>query len=100
MPTAKVTSKGQITIPVEVRKALGLEPGTEVYFFEGEKGEYIFRPRTGSIWDLRGCVPKLDHTVTLEEMDEGIAAAVTEEYFKSVGGKVSGVAHTSDDEAA
>jgi AbrB family looped-hinge helix DNA binding protein len=100
MQTARVTSKGQITIPVEVRRALGLETGSEIYFIEGEQGEYIFRPNTGSIWDLRGCVPKLDHVVTLEEMDEGIAAAAAEEYFKSVGGRVGEVSRHADDEAA
>jgi AbrB family looped-hinge helix DNA binding protein len=100
MQTARVTSKGQITIPVEVRRALGLETGSEIYFIEGDKGEYIVRPSTGSIWDLRGCVPRLDHVVTLEEMDEGIAAAVAEEYFKSVGGRVGGVSRHTDDEAA
>jgi AbrB family looped-hinge helix DNA binding protein len=33
MPTATVTSKGQITIPVEVREALKLKPGEKVIFF-------------------------------------------------------------------
>jgi len=100
MPTAKVSSKGQITIPIQVRKALGLKPGTEILFFEGEKGEYIFRPRTGSIWDLRGCVPKLDHPVSIEEMNEGVAAAVAESYVRSVGGRVGKASRSTDDEAA
>ena len=30
MPTAKVTSKGQITIPIEVRKALKLKAGDKI----------------------------------------------------------------------
>ena len=34
MPSAKVTSKGQITIPVKVRRAMGIKAGTEVMFFE------------------------------------------------------------------
>ncbi len=100
MRTAKITSKGQITIPVQVRKALGLKPGTEILFFEGEKGEYIFRPRTGSIWDLRGCVPKLDHTVSIEEMNQGIADAAAESYVRSVGGRVGMATSPADDEAA
>lgn len=28
----RVTSKGQVTIPVDVRRALGIEPGTDVKF--------------------------------------------------------------------
>ncbi len=59
MPTATVTSKGQITIPAEVRKALRLEPGTKINSFQARTGEYIFRPRTGSIRDLRGCLAGL-----------------------------------------
>ena len=43
MATAAVTSKGQITIPVEVRKKLGIKPGDRVRFIEGEHGEYILR---------------------------------------------------------
>jgi AbrB family looped-hinge helix DNA binding protein len=28
----RVTQKGQVTIPLEVRRALGIRPGTEVWF--------------------------------------------------------------------
>ncbi|MCI4605520.1 AbrB/MazE/SpoVT family DNA-binding domain-containing protein, partial [Pseudomonas fluorescens] len=34
MATATLTSKGQITIPVQVRTALGLETGDRVEFVE------------------------------------------------------------------
>jgi AbrB family looped-hinge helix DNA binding protein len=100
MPTATVTSKGQITIPAEVRKSLGLKAGVQVLFFEGEKGEYIFRPRSGSIWDLRGCVPRLDHPVSIEEMNEGIAEAAVESYVKSVGEQAEKPAGKTDNETA
>ncbi|HEX9092713.1 MAG TPA: AbrB/MazE/SpoVT family DNA-binding domain-containing protein [Coriobacteriia bacterium] len=39
MPTAKVTSKGQVTIPVEIRRALGVEAG-DMLVFEA-KAEYV-----------------------------------------------------------
>jgi antitoxin PrlF len=100
MPTAKVTSKGQITIPVEVRKALKLEPGTRIDFFQNSDGEFVLFPKTGSIQDLKGCVPKLDHTVSIEEMNEGIAAAAAESYVRSVGGQTGKPTHAKDDEAA
>jgi AbrB family looped-hinge helix DNA binding protein len=73
MATAAVTSKGQITIPAEVRKKLGIKPGDRVRFVEGENGEYIFRPKIGSIMDLEGCVNWTGKPVTIEEMNETIA---------------------------
>jgi AbrB family looped-hinge helix DNA binding protein len=72
MPTAKMTSKGQITIPIKVRKALGLMPGVRIDFYEVEDGEYVLRPKTGSIMDMRGCIPKPDHVITIEEMNQAI----------------------------
>jgi AbrB family looped-hinge helix DNA binding protein len=72
MPTATVTSKGQITIPVKVRKALGLKPGVRIDFYEIENGEFTLRPRNRSIMELEGCVPKLDYVPTIEEMNQAI----------------------------
>ena len=37
MKLAKVTSKGQITIPIEIRKKLGIKNGDKILFVE----EYI-----------------------------------------------------------
>lgn len=34
MPRAKLTSKGQVTIPKTVRERLGLRPGEEIDFVE------------------------------------------------------------------
>ena len=34
MELAKITSKGQITIPIGIRKALGLKNGDKVVFFQ------------------------------------------------------------------
>jgi AbrB family looped-hinge helix DNA binding protein len=72
MPTATMTSKGQITIPAKVRKALGLKPGVKIDFYEIEDGEYAFRPKTGSIMDMEGCLPKPDHTISIEEMHKAV----------------------------
>jgi hypothetical protein len=37
---------------------------------------------TGSIMDMEGCLPKLDHIVTLEEMDKGIADAIRKDWLR------------------
>jgi AbrB family looped-hinge helix DNA binding protein len=97
MATAKVTSKGQITIPVKVRTALRLEPGDKIDFIEIEKGRFALRPRNTSLQDLEGCVPKLDHVPTIEQINEGIADAAAESYLRSIGKSLPGA---SDDEAA
>ncbi len=73
MATAAVTTKGQITIPIEVRVKLGIKPGDRVRFVENEKGEIVLKPKTGSIMDLRGIVKWKGKPVTVEEMNETIA---------------------------
>lgn len=40
MELAKITSKGQITIPIDVRRKLGLKDGDKVLFFE-EAGKVV-----------------------------------------------------------
>jgi antitoxin PrlF len=100
MPNAKVTSKGQITVPKEVRKALKLQPGDRVDFYRNLDGDFVLVAKNRSIRDLEGCVPKLDHPVSIEEMNKAIAAAAVEEYVRSVGGRVGKPLHSEDDEAA
>jgi AbrB family looped-hinge helix DNA binding protein len=73
MATAAITSKGQITIPVEVRRKLGLKAGDRVGFIENENGEYVLKPKTGSIMNLKGIVKWTGKPVTIEEMNETIA---------------------------
>ncbi len=41
--TAKVTSKGQITIPLQVRKLLKVDPGS-VIIFEIEEDKVLLKP--------------------------------------------------------
>jgi AbrB family looped-hinge helix DNA binding protein len=41
----RVTSKGQVTIPLAVRRRLGIEPGSEVEFELDERGARLVRAR-------------------------------------------------------
>ena len=77
MTSATVTSKGQVTIPVDVRTKLGLRPGSRLAFVLTETGGYEIHPETASIKDLKGSVPRPAQPVSVEEMDEAIAAAAT-----------------------
>lgn len=78
MPTATMTSKGQLTVPAEVRERLGLHTGTRVDFVETPTGTYELRVKTGSVRDLVGLVHYDGPPQTVEEMDDGIAAAVAD----------------------
>lgn len=42
----RVTSKGQVTIPLGVRRKLGIEPGSEVEFELDECGARLVRTKT------------------------------------------------------
>ncbi len=55
MPVARITSKGQVTVPKSVREALGLEPGDGLHFDLGEGGAVV--SRQGEIGDLAGSLP-------------------------------------------
>lgn len=54
MPNATLTSKGQTTIPKEVRDFLKLHPGDRLEFILHENGTVILRPATLNISDLKG----------------------------------------------
>jgi len=51
---ATMTSKGQITIPAEIRKAMGLHAGERVVFTRLDDGTTVIRAKTRSILDLKG----------------------------------------------
>jgi len=69
---ATVTSKGQVTLPVEARRRLGIRPGSKLEFVvrDGERLEVI--PVAGSVQSLKGMVPKPRRRLTLEQIDAAI----------------------------
>jgi antitoxin PrlF len=73
MSEATVTSKGQITIPADIRKALGLSAGERVVFTQLEDGTTIMRSKTRSILDLKGMLKprRGTHKVAVEDMRFG-----------------------------
>jgi antitoxin PrlF len=54
MVRSRVTSKGQITLPVELRRRYGLQAGDEVSFVMGESGARMVPLRRRSAAELRG----------------------------------------------
>ncbi len=74
MAAATLTSKGQLTLPKEVRQALGVGPGDQVNFVRMEDGNFAVMPASLPVKRLKGIVPKPRKPVSLEAMDRAIAA--------------------------
>lgn len=51
---AKVTSKGQITLPARVRERLKVGPGDKIVFVERTDGEVTVHSRSGTLADMKG----------------------------------------------
>lgn len=73
MATATLTSKGQITIPVQVRTSLGLETGDRVEFVEMEDGKFSIISASKTVQDLKGLIRKPAKAVSIEDMNLAIA---------------------------
>jgi antitoxin PrlF len=76
MSQATVTSKGQVTIPRDVRAALGLVAGDRIDFVRMQDGNFAVLPAASSVKRLKGIFPKPEKPLSLEDMERSIEAAV------------------------
>jgi antitoxin PrlF len=75
---AKLSGKGQATIPKAVRERLRIRPGDRFKFFFHPDGVMIL-PRIPTK-RLKGSVPKLARPVSQEEIDRAIEAGATQRF--------------------
>jgi AbrB family looped-hinge helix DNA binding protein len=73
MDTSVVSVKGQVVIPSQVRRKLGIKKGTRVYLYERE-GEIVIRPVTDeflrSMAGITGTRGKLLKALSIEKARE------------------------------
>lgn len=73
MPRSTVTSKGQTTIPKEVRKHLGISAGDRLDFFVSSDGVVYIRPATVHLRDLKGILHRKGmKPASIDEMNAAI----------------------------
>ena len=82
MSEAKMTSKGQITVPKDVRLKLGLKPGDRVRFLVEADGRVRLLPAKRDIGELVGILPKPKRALTIEEMDQALGRAIAEKFAR------------------
>lgn len=73
--TRTVTSKGQVTIPKQIREQLGIDPADKVTFVVNDSGVVEIRTAPYSIRDLRGILPAIPGRET-EDFDDFIDEAM------------------------
>ena len=72
MSEATLSSKGQITIPAEIRKAMGVTSGERVVFTQLGDGTTVMRAKTRSILELKGLLKRsTKRKVSVDEMNLG-----------------------------
>ena len=70
--TSVLTSKGQTTIPKDVRQHLGLNAGDRIEFVLTEDNTVLLKPATRAVTDLKGFLPKPPKPVSLDAMQAAI----------------------------
>ncbi len=77
MTVATLTSKGQTTIPKQVREHLKLNPGDKLDFVIESEGRVVSRPAKLDVRELKGLLKRRDGKVlSIEEMNAAIARGV------------------------
>ncbi len=84
MGIATVTSKGQLTIPADVRQEFGIEPGHRVIFYkqlDGSLGISLIKLKKGS---GMGILSRYADQALMGNIDEAIGESVAEGVAESL----------------
>jgi antitoxin PrlF len=75
MPRSTLTSKGQITLPKQVRDKLDLDTGDPIDFVIQPNGDVLLKPAKFDIRNLQGILKsRRKRPVTVEEMNAAVRA--------------------------
>ena len=83
MSVTTLTSKGQLTLPKDIRDRLGLKPGDRFSCSVSDQGAVLLQRKTGRLEDLIGILHVPGRKATVEEMNEAIAAAAASRHQDS-----------------
>ena len=78
MAESKLTSKGQTTIPIEIRRKLKLKPGDRIELHVQPDGKVVLIPLNVDILEFKGMLGRPRRRLSIEQMDEAIRKAAVE----------------------
>lgn len=86
MPVATITSKGQLTVPKDVRELLGVAPGDKVVLTpDGQGGVTMRKSPVRSVTDLFGRFPTNGVRTAGEDLKETGREAAADHVMQSMG---------------
>ncbi len=80
MSLAKMTSKGQVTVPKPIRQYLELHTGDQVEFIIDEKGRVIMTSKTLDVEDIFGML-ETNKQVSVDDMNKAIRRKIRERHL-------------------
>ena len=78
MELSTLTSRGQMTLPIAIRKAMQLRAGDKLNCFINEDDQIVLVPAKGTIEDVKGMFAKPKRAATLDDIDNAIALEAAE----------------------
>jgi len=82
-PQSKVTAQGQISVPAEIRRKLGIGPGSVLEWEQDGEKVVIRRAGRYSFEEIhRALVPKPPRKRTLEELKKGVADHIRKKHAR------------------
>ena len=73
MPHSRLSTKGQLVVPKEVRDFLRVHPGDRIDFVVRDDGQVVIRPAVADVHDLRGLLHRPgSKPVTVQEMKRAV----------------------------
>ena len=68
----RITSKGQVTIPADIRQRMGLGAGDRIEFVEIDDGTFAIKPAIDDVRSLKGLLRRPTVNVSVEDMNAAI----------------------------
>ena len=91
MARSTLTSKGQTTIPLQVRERLGLRRGDAIDFVLQADGSVMLRPAKRDIRTLKGCLQRPGtKPVSVEDIKAAVRRMAVTRYLRTAGASGSG----------
>jgi len=82
VPRSKLNAQGRVTVPVEIRRKLGIGPGSVLEWHHEGNAVVVRKPRY-TFEDIRSALFKeRPKTRTLEELKEGVADYIRDKHTR------------------